>query len=102
MATGAATASVVWLTIAWAPRPASARRAHAWSAQMESLVEARTTVLGAWRRGPHLIARGNGAHFEASYDEAMARCGHGDAPVLLETALAGATHPKRRQALARR
>lgn len=102
VATGAAIASVVWLTVAWAAaaRHLEAGHTHG-SAQMESLVEARTTVLRA--RGDEaliLVARGNGAHFEASYDEAMARLlGTGDAPGLLDRALARATHSKPRQAL---
>ena len=40
-----------------------------------------------------LIARGNGAHFEASYDEAMTMLSGGDTAGLLETALAEATDP---------
>lgn len=95
VATGAAAASVVWLTIAWASAAAHLHAGHTHGlAQMELLVEARTTVLMARSdEALTLIARGNGAHFEASYDEAMTMLSGGDTAGLLETALAEATDP---------
>ena len=102
VATVTAIGSLAWLTAAWstAAQRLEASRTHGY-AQVELLVEARTTTLRA--RGDEalvLVARGNGEHFQDSYAEAMARLVTGDGSGLLERALAQATDPRARDALA--
>lgn len=102
VATATAVVSLVWLITAWgtAAQRLEASRTHGY-AQVELLVEARTTTLRA--RGDEalvLVARGNGAHFQESYAEAMARLVGGDGSGLLERAHAQATDPRARDALA--
>lgn len=102
VATAAALVSLIWITTAWgaAVKRLEASRVHG-SAQVELLVEARTTVLRA--RGDEalvLVARGNGAHFEESYEQTMAQLVNADGTGLLQRAHAQATDPRARDALA--
>lgn len=74
VATGAALIAVLWLTVAWSGvhRDLEASRVDG-SAQMQTLVRARTAALQARAdEALTLIARGNGKAFEEDYERQMA------------------------------